>query len=272
MSASAGASRTSGHQCERRCLGCFAPSRPLPFEEPHGATEAPHRPLGTALRAPAPRRPCPSGAARPEAQWIILGRPRLSLRFLSAEGGAAAAAGSEPAGHRRPLEGCLCSRRPRTKTRTSRHVRGGRARRALAQGGLCRARTQAGRSSAGAHSRPPGGLCRRALRPGGGALQGRAHRAEPRSSQKLCTWRAACARPPHRACLPEHSLLLRETRVLLGSEVVQALGLAAVSLALPGKQTRPASSSPASLGWEVGHTGSAAPPTEHFWLGLPRWA
>ena len=79
VSASAGASRTSGHLCEQGTVsGALRTLRPLPLE-PHGATQASHWPLGAALRAPVSAVALSVGGRQADGQLITPGQPRLSL-------------------------------------------------------------------------------------------------------------------------------------------------------------------------------------------------
>lgn len=142
---------------------------------PSSLTEPPRHLTGPWARPcglPAPRRPCPSGAARPRGSGSSRDGPDSASRFLSAEGDAAAAAGDEPAGHRRHAGGAVCAAGDRGPE--LQHVRAAAAR-AL----------RPGAGSAGG----------RALRPGAGSAGGRASRARPRSSPALRLAGGMCTPP-----------------------------------------------------------------------------
>lgn len=211
VSASAGASRTSGHLCERGAIsGASRTSRPLPLE-PHGATEAPHRPLGTALRAPGSAAALSIGGRQAEGQWIIPGQPRLSLPLPVCRGRRCCGSWRRTSWTSTPRwRSCPCSRRPRTRTTAC----------------ACGGRARSG----------PGGLCGGALRPGR-ALRGRAPDQAPIQPGSVPGWRHV--RAARHVGVSARGACCSEKPSHVSSEVVQALGpCCSQASALPGKQTR----------------------------------
>ena len=193
VSASAGASRTSGHLCEQGAVsGALRTLRPLPLE-PHGATQASHWPLGAALRALGSAVALSVGGRQADGQLITPGQPRLSLLLPVCRGRRCCGSWRQTSWTYTPRwRSCLCSRRPRTRTTTC----------------AC--------GWAALALRPPGGLCGKAgacwarLRPSP-ALHSAAARACLPPRRRVCT-RSCCSETPSH----------------VSSELVQALGLAAV--------------------------------------------